>query len=88
MYKEVDYKSIVSNLNEFLDNVGLQDRFTFNYETCGWMNRICFEHEVMWSDDIDPTNDEVDCDWTTETLLEHCKEQFRQYVKLLNTIKI
>ena len=88
MSKEIDYKSIISDLNEFLDKKALQDRFSFNYDTNGYMNRILFEYEVLWSDDIDPINVLLEEDWTTETLLQHCKDEFKRYRTLLNTIQL
>lgn len=88
MNKEVDYKSIVSDLNEMIDKSKLTDRFSFNYQTTGWYDRICFELEVIWCSSMDQIDDKNDCDWTTETLLQHCIIEFKKYRELLNTIKI
>lgn len=88
MNKEVDYKSIISDLNELLDRSKLSNRFSFNYETTGWYDRICFGLEVLWCSSIDSMDDENDCDWTTETLLQHCIMEFKRYRTLLNTIEI
>ena len=88
MYKEIDYKSIVSDLNEFLIEKHWNEGWTFSRIHTDFIDYIEFKDTILWCSENESSDHKNDCDWTTETLLEHCKEQFRQYRKLLNTIKI
>lgn len=88
MNKEVDYKQIVSDLNEVLIGKHWNEGWTFSREHTEYMDYIKFNAEFLWDSENESYDHKNDCDWTTKTLLEHCKEQFKQYIKLLNTIEI
>lgn len=88
MYKEVDYKSIISDLNEFLTEKHWDEGWTFNRVYSDYADYINFNDENLWCSEIESSDNKNDCDWTTETLLQHCIIEFKKYRELLNTIEI
>lgn len=85
MYKEVDYKSIVSDLNELITEAHWNYGWTFSLTDAQSYLAIDFNDVRLWDTENYSSGDE---DWTTETLLQHCIMEFKKYRELLNTIKI
>lgn len=83
-----DYVNVIETLNEkFLSSD--DEGWSFNYRYYGNVHIINFNDENLWISVMNKFDYEADLDWTEESLLKFCEEQYRDYItKLYRTLEL